>query len=395
MTPSQTKNSETGPLQTSEQDRELKILKTELMKKIRIFGCLSQEALQNIVEESRDIFLEDGEILFKEESEDCSLYIILSGNILIAKGPNYTKHVTVLSEGECLGEISLIDKRKRSASAMAMGDTLVTEFNEEMFQKFIFPNTQALMEMMKVCSQRLRDDLDRMASEIQQVSNFTHDMRNCLVPLGTAEIMLDQALSILGGTESNHVKREGWDKAQKGQDTMLSVRSNMVTMIDQSLATVKKVWSKYVKGDFDIVDLINETVEEIECHKDLKGKSIRVKPAGSNTTVHINPLDIKRVLQNLIINAGYAIPKGEVIDIYIKDFHGLIEVSVEDKGCGISEGVRALLLKENYTSKPDGNGFGLMSCKEIIQDLHDGQIGFESELGKGTTFYFTLPAINN
>ena len=395
MTPSQTKNSETGPLQTSGLDRELKILKTELMKKIRIFGCLSQEALQNIVEKSRDIFLEDGEILFKEESEDCSLYIILSGNILIAKGPNYTKHVTVLSEGECLGEISLIDKRKRSASAMAMGDTLVTEFNEEMFQEFIFPNTRALMEMMKVCSQRLRDDLERMSGEIQQVSNFTHDMRNCLVPLGTAEVMLDQALNILGGTETNHVKREGWDKVQKGYDTMLSVRNNMVTMIDQSLATVKKVWSKYVKSDCDIVDLINETAEEIGCHKDLKGKSIRVNSAGSNTTVHINPLDIKRVLQNLIINAGYAIPKGEVINIYIKDMHGLIEVSVEDKGCGISEDVRALLLKENYTSKPDGNGFGLMSCKEIIQEFHDGKIGFESELGKGAKFYFTLSLVTS
>jgi len=391
MTSSQTKKPETGPLQISVQDRELKILKTELLKKISIFGCLSKEALQNIVEESKDIFLEDGEVLFKEGSENYNLYIILSGNILIAKGPNYTKHVTVLSEGEFLGEISLIDKRERSASAMAVGETLVTEFNEEMFHKFIFPNTQALMEMMKVCSQRLRNDLERMSSEVQQVSNFTHDMRNCLVPLGTAEIMLDLALNILSGTETNHVKRQGWDKVQKSQNTMLSVRNNMVTMIDQSLATVKKVWSKYVKGDYDIVDLTNETAEEIECHKDLKGKSIRIKSAGSNTTVHINSLDIKRVLQNLIINAGYAIPKGEVINIYIKDIHGLIEVSVEDKGCGIPEEAKALLLKENYTSKPDGNGFGLMSCKEIIQDLHDGTIGFESELGKGTTFYFTLP----
>ncbi len=384
-----------GPLQTSVQERDLNILKMELLKKISIFNCLSQEAVQNILKESKDIFLEDGEVLFREGSDNCNLYIIFSGSILIAKGPNYTKHVTVLSEGECLGEIALIDKRKRSASAVAIGDTLVTEFNEEMFHKYIFPNTQALVEMMKVCSQRLRNDLDRMSSEIQQVSNFTHDMRNCLVPLGAAEIFLDQALEILYGTETNHVKRQGWDKVQKGYDTMLSVRNNMITMIDQSLATVKKVRSEYVKGDYDIVDLIKETEEEIECHKNLKGKSIRVKSAGSKTTAHINYLDIKRVLQNLILNAGDAIPKGEVINIYIKDIHGLIEVSVEDKGCGIPEDVKALLLKENYTSKPDGHGFGLMSCKEIIEELHDGKIGFESELGKGTTFYFTLPLVSS
>jgi signal transduction histidine kinase len=47
-------------------------------------------------------------------------------------------------------------------------------------------------------------------------------------------------------------------------------------------------------------------------------------------------------------------------------------------------------LKETYTTKPDGNGFGLMSCKEIIEDLHQGKIFFESEEGKGTTFHFTI-----
>ena len=54
-----------------------------------------------------------------------------------------------------------------------------------------------------------------------------------------------------------------------------------------------------------------------------------------------------------------------------------------------------MILNENYTSKPDGNGFGLMSCKEIVQELHSGKIGFESELGKGTTFYFTLPLVES
>jgi len=370
-------------------------MKLELLKKISFFKCLPEEVLQNIIAESKDIFLNDQEILFAEGSDNCNLYVILSGSILIAKGPNYTKQVTILSEGECLGEISLIDKRPRSATAVALGDTLIVEFSEEMFHKFIFPHTEALLEMMKVCSNRLRNDLDRMSSEIQQVSNFTHDMRNCLVPLGTSEVYLDQALKILCGTEENHQKRTGWDKVQKGYNTMLSVRNNMITMIDQSLATVRKVQTKYIKEDFDILDLINETVDEINCHKDLKGIPIYIKSGTQNAKVHINYLDIKRVLQNLILNSGYASAKGEAINIYIKYIHDLIEISVEDQGTGIPEDIKSLLLKENFTSKPDGNGFGLMSCKEIIQDLHKGKIGFESELGKGALFYFTLPMVES
>ena len=377
------------------QEKQLHVLRMELLKKIDIFNCLSKEVLQKIVEDSRDIYLDDGEVLFTEGSNDHNLYIILSGSILIAKGPNYSKQVTILNEGECLGEIALIDKRPRSATAVAQGEAMVLEFSEEMFHKFIFPNTDALMELMKVCSQRLRNDLERMSSEILQVSNFTHDMRNCLVPLGASEVFLDQALTFLCGTESNHKKRKGWDKIQKGYNTMLSVRNNMLTMIDQSLATVKKVHSKYIKSDFDIVELIKETVDEISCHKHLKGKAIHVKSGSSQTIVNINYLDIKRVLQNLIINAGYVITKGQEINIYIKNIRDMIEISVEDHGSGIPEDVKDLLLQENYTSKPDGNGFGLMSCKEIIKELHYGKIGFESELGKGTTFYFTLPLVES
>jgi len=379
--------------QSSFLEKELSILKTELLKKMSIFSCLADDVLRNVIVESKDIFLKDQEVLFAEGSDNCNLYVILSGNIRIAKGPNYSKQVTILSEGECLGEIALIDRWPRSASAIAMGDTLVTEFNEEMFNKIIFPNTQALLEMAKVCSERLRNDLKRMSDEIQQVSNFTHDMRNCLVPLGAAEIFLDQTLKILQGTETRHKKRQGWDQVLKGYNTMLSVRNNMLTMIDQSLATVKKVQTKYIKDDFNILDLIDETVDEINCHKNVKGKPIHVKSGSRNTTVHINYLDIKRVLQNLILNAGYATPKGEEINIYIKDIHDLIEISVEDHGSGIPEEVQTLLLKENYTSKPDGNGFGLMSCKEIIQEFHNSKIGFESKLGKGTIFYFTLPVV--
>ena len=69
----------------------------------------------------------------------------------------------------------------------------------------------------------------------------------------------------------------------------------------------------------------------------------------------------------------------------------MFEIRVQDRGSGIPEDIKPLILKENYTSKEDGNGFGLMSCREIIEDHHQGKIGFESEVGKGSTFYFTLP----
>ena len=49
-----------------------------------------------------------------------------------------------------------------------------------------------------------------------------------------------------------------------------------------------------------------------------------------------------------------------------------------------------MILKEVYTTKPDNNGFGLLSCKEIIEDFHKGKIWYETVPGKGTIFHIQL-----
>ena len=67
---------------------------------------------------------------------------------------------------------------------------------------------------------------------------------------------------------------------------------------------------------------------------------------------------------------------------------------VKDYGNGIPEDIKSLLLKESITTKPDGYGFGLMSCREIIEDRHNGKIYFDSEEGKGAEFHFTLGHTN-
>ena len=318
------------------------------------------------------------------------MYVILSGELLVCKGIKAKKRIAVLGAGEYVGEMALVDQQPRSASATALVETLLMEINESLFKESIASNTDALLAMMKVFSERIRKDLDSMAGDMQRICNFTHDMRNCLVPLGMAEVLLTDVVSSLKGTSEYHKARQGWEKVNKTYNTMLAVRNNLITLIDQSLGCVKKTKSEYIKAELEVLPLIMETVDEINCHKYLKGKDIKVTGGKNLKTGLFNSLDIKRVLQNLLINAGYVTKKDGHINVNVKDLNDSIQVSVEDFGCGISEEIKAVLLKETYTSKPDGNGFGLMSCKEIIEDYHQGEIFFESEVGKGTTFHFTI-----
>jgi len=142
-------------------EKELAIMKLELLKKISFFKCLSHEVMLNVMAESKDIILKDQEILFAEGSDNCNLYVILSGKILIAKGPNYTKYVTILSEGECLGEISLIDKRPRSASAVALGGMVL---NRSIVDK------SSVFNKISFCSILRSEDLSESSLKLRETS---------------------------------------------------------------------------------------------------------------------------------------------------------------------------------------------------------------------------------
>ena len=378
-----------NPSTSLKTSQKLHLLKKELLKKIDTFRAVPPDVLDILVKKSDDIFLLKDTVLFKEGDENGrSMYIILSGRTLVYKSK---KNIAELGPGEIVGEMPVVDMQPRSASLKTLEDTLLLEISEEMFQKHIAPNSSALLAMMRVFASRTREDLAQMEKEMRRLSNFTHDMRNCLVPLGASEVYLNQALTFLCGTQSHHKKRHGWQEVQKGFDTMIAVRNNLVTMIEQSLACIKKTQSEYIKSNFEVGGLVEETVEEISCHKKLKGKVLKIEKPEFPVVANINYLDIKRVLQNLIINAGYATDKGKKITVGIKPLDDWVEVLVEDQGTGVPDDVKPILLKENYTSKPDGNGFGLLSCKEIIEKNHSGKIGFESKWGEGTRFYFRLP----
>ncbi len=75
---------------------------------------------------------------------------------------------------------------------------------------------------------------------------------------------------------------------------------------------------------------------------------------------------------------------------------GRVRVSVRDEGSGIPEEYQALIFEKfaqvdaSSSRQKEGTGLGLSISKAIIE-MHGGQIGFETEVGRGTTFYFDLP----
>ena len=106
-----------------------------------------------------------------------------------------------------------------------------------------------------------------------------------------------------------------------------------------------------------------------------------------------------QVMVNLISNAVKFTPKGKVkCAVFEKDKE--VIVSITDTGIGIAPQDHAAVFEQfkqvgdTLTDKPKGTGLGLPICKEIVEH-HGGRIWLESELGKGSTFFFALPTVKS
>lgn len=147
---------------------------------------------------------------------------------------------------------------------------------------------------------------------------------------------------------------------------------------------------------FDINELIRETIAEINLVN--PGHIVDFKPEGV-LTVNADNEKIGQVITNLLNNAFKYSEKETPIVVAGSKNDGSIRVTVTDKGIGIKAKDQEKLFQRFYRVENErmknisGFGIGLYLSSEIIQ-RHKGKIGVESEEGRGSTFYFTLPAID-
>lgn len=239
---------------------------------------------------------------------------------------------------------------------------------------------------------------ERLASLGQLIGGIAHNLKTPIMSIAGAVEGLkdlvseyDQSIEDAGVTAEDH--HEIAAEMRSWLDKIKPYCAYMTDIID----TVKGQAMK-----FNVTTMMSFTVNELVKRIELlmKYELIRYK-CQLNTTIDVNYNtelygDINSLVQvfdNIIINAIQAYKKKNgQIDFMVSENQEGVLFSLRDYAKGIPESIKHKLLKEMVTTKgKDGTGLGLYMSHSTIKGRFGGKMWFESEEGKGTTFYILIP----
>lgn len=222
-------------------------------------------------------------------------------------------------------------------------------------------------------------------SQLDFLSNVSHELRTPLTSIKSfCEILL------MFGDDDAETREEFLQNINEECDRLLRLINNILDF--SKLKSGKAEWNiEYV----DIGEIISKTVTIMSGVAEEKGLTLDAETPEDAPILHANTDKLVEVITNLIGNAIKFTDEGH-IKIGFECSQGEVLVYVSDTGIGIAPENHELIFErfnqvgDILTEKPSGTGLGLSICREIINH-HSGRIWLESELGKGSTFYFTLP----
>jgi NtrC-family two-component system sensor histidine kinase KinB len=236
----------------------------------------------------------------------------------------------------------------------------------------------AVMVLRDVTEQRL---FERLRSEF--VLRASHELRTPVTGMLMAFALLQERVHFLAGSREADLLA-----------TLDEEMHRLLRLINDLLN-----FSRYQNGlqvlelsSCDLEPLLKQTQQRFSAQADELEVSLSYEVHGELPQAQIDPLQIERVLDNLIGNALRHSHPGGQIRLHARPQGERVLISVEDNGEGIAYHQQARIFEPfvQVGRKRGGAGLGLALCKEIVQ-LHGGHIGVRSQVGQGAQFYLLLP----
>lgn len=356
------------------------------------FAKVSQEELKRLLEASELLDFGDREIIFEEGSVSDSFYLILSGRVSFRKklATGHLLTVSVSEAGGYFGEIGVLSDEPRALQAEAYGPSQLLKVSGSGLKTYLNnmpgPMENLLRSVIWHLHQTTRhyvEDMlhqEKMAIVGSMMNTIIHDFKNpfCLISLSSQLLRQKHP-----DKETENLCRN----IEKQVDRMVEMAGELAEFSrGESELKTMSIHLPALMTEFQNLNFPFFDNEHIQVDVDLP----EVTVIGEKTKLF-------RVFQNLIGNAIEAIGDEpgavRVSGRILRDQH-VVEIRISDNGNGIPESIRDRFFEPFVTfGKSEGTGLGSAIVKSIVE-AHGGTIRFETETGKGTTFYITLPLAN-
>jgi signal transduction histidine kinase len=241
----------------------------------------------------------------------------------------------------------------------------------------------------------MNDELSRLYSELETTSrhkseflaNMSHELRTPLNSIiGFSQVMRERMVGDVN------------EKQEEYLDDIISSGNHLLSLINDVL-DLSKVEAGQVELEvepFSMRDALERGVVMVRERATKDGVRVAFTADPEVDVVEGDERRIKQVIFNLLSNAVKFTPTGGAVDVSAAQVNGEVMVSVADTGPGLAPEDHERIFEEFQQAEAgveqrEGTGLGLALSKRLVE-LHGGRIWVDSELGKGSTFVFTLPA---
>jgi PAS domain S-box-containing protein len=231
-------------------------------------------------------------------------------------------------------------------------------------------------------SERIKDEF---------IATVSHELRTPLTSI-------HGSLSLLGGGVAGKLTDKSAELVRIAQENS----ERLVRLIDDilSIAKIESERMKFLLQPVAIEEIVTRAIEANRDFAEQYGVRLEAESEGLDARVLADQDRLMQVLTNLLSNAVKHSSTGGVVSVATEQLNKFWRVSVVDNGPGIPESFRDNVFSKfaqadgSDRRKGGGTGLGLSICKAIIDRL-GGRIGFESEPGVRTSFYFDLPVMGS
>jgi len=257
-------------------------------------------------------------------------------------------------------------------------------------------NTRRLAVEVRQTAQRLEQlntELDgAMKTKDLFLSNISHELRTPLNSIiGFTDLLLTEDL----GAALSAQQRDFLDTVARNGRQLLQLINELLDL--QRIAAGRM---ELKPESVQLAGLLNEAASSVQAQLQKHQHALVVTPPPAELRVQADPGRVRQVLLNLLSNAIKFTPDGGRITVVAAPVNGgsisEVRIAVSDTGIGIAPEDQPKLFKEfsqldaSASRKYEGTGLGLALSRQLVE-LHGGTMGVESEMGKGSTFWFTLP----